>query len=384
MTGKGAEIARDKFAELLVKAVQQIMEKEGDKLVVDLDDIKVEKKAGGSIDDSELINGILVDKERVHTEMPKTVKKPRILLLDAALEVKETETDAQIRITSPDQLQAFLTQEEKMLKEMVSYVIKSNANVVFCQKGIDDVAQHFLAKAGIYAVRRVKKSDMDKMAKATGAKVVSELKSITPKDIGSAGLSEERKLAGEAMTFIRDCKNAKAVTILVRGGTEHVVDEIERAVQDALGDLKAIIDRSKALGGGGSPETEVALRLEEYANTLEGKEQLAVQAFAKAMEIIPRTLAENAGMDPIDIVTEMKVRHKSGETWAGVDVFNGKVSDMWKQNVIEPLKVKTQAVSSASEVAMMILRIDDVIASTKPREGPGGAGKPPGGEMPED
>ncbi len=320
------------------------------------------------------------DKERVHSEMSKSFKNAKILLLDAALEVKSTETDAQIRITSPDQLQAFLTQEEKMLKQMVGYVIKSGANALFCQKGIDDIGQYFLAKAGIYAVRRVKKSDMEKLARATGAKVVSELKSISEKDLGHAGMIEEKKLAGEAMTFVRDCKNAKAVTLLVRGGTEHVVDEIERAVQDALGDLRAVIEKSKIVAGGGAPEIEVAMKLNEYSNTLKGREQLAVQAFAKSMEIIPKTLAETAGMDPIDIIASLKSQHEKGVLWAGVNVLKGGVSDMWEQDVIEPLKVKTQAIKSASEAAEMILRIDDVIASSKksaPAGGPGG-GMPPG------
>lgn len=384
MTGKSAEVARERFGNLLTEAVQQVMEKQGDRMVIDLDDIKVEKKAGGSIDDSELIHGIVIDKERVHSEMPRSLKNAKILLLDAALEVKSTETDAQIRITSPDQLQAFLSQEEKMLKEMVSYVIKSGANALFCQKGIDDIGQHFLAKAGILAVRRVKKSDMEKLSRATGAKVVSDVKSISAKDLGSAGAIEEKKLAGEAMTFVRDCKNAKAVTILVRGGTEHVTDEIERAVQDALGDLKAVIEKSKVVAGGGAPEIEVAMKLNEYSNTLKGREQLAVQAFAKSMEVIPRTLAENAGLDPIDIIAGLKSQHEKNVVWAGVDVFKGGVSDMWDQHVIEPLKVKTQAITSASEVAIMILRIDDLIAAGKlsdkaPPMPPGGmGGMPPG------
>lgn len=377
MTGKSAEVARERFGDLLTAAVQQVMEKSGDKMVIDLDNIKVEKKAGGSIDDSELIHGIAIDKERVHSEMPKSLSNAKILLLDEALEVKSTETDAQIRITSPDQMQAFLTQEEKMVKEMVGHVIKSGANALFCQKGIDDMAQHFLAKAGIFAVRRVKKSDMEKLSRATGAKVVSDMKSISDKDLGLAGKIEERKLAGEAMTFVKECKNAKAVTILVRGGTEHVTDEIERAVEDALGDLKAVVENSKVVAGGGAPEMEVSMRLQDYANTLKGREQLAVLAFAKSLEVIPKTLAENAGMDPIDVLAGLKAQHEKGNVWAGVDVFKGGVSDMWEQDVIEPLKVKTQAIASASEVGIMILRIDDLIAAGK--LGDGGPPMPPGG-----
>lgn len=383
MTGKSAETAREQLAKILVSAVNQVEEIEDKKTIVDLDNIKIEKKTGGSIDDSELINGILIDKERVNSNMPKRINNPKILLLDSALEMKETETDAQIRITSPDQLKAFLDQEEVMLKDMVNKVITTGAKVLFCQKGIDDVAQHYLAKNGIFAARRVKKSDMEKLAKATGAKIVSELDEISADDFGTAGVVEEKKIGGESMTYVKECKNAKAVTILIRGGTDHVIDEIERAIVDALGDLSAVIEYKFVVAGGGAPEIEVSKGLMKYAETLTGREQLAVKGFAKAMESIPRTLAENAGIDPIDTLVDLKAKHEKKEKWAGVNVIKGTTGDMWKLGVIEPLKVKTQAISSASEVAIMILRIDDVIAAGRLNRGGEGHGMPPGmGGMP--
>jgi len=322
--------------------------------------------------------------------MPKKVRDAKILLLDAAVEVKDTEQDAQIRISSPDQLQAFLDNEEKVLMGMVDGIKKSGATVVFCQKGVDDMAQHFLSKARIYVARRVKKSDMEKLARATGAKIVTAIKDISKEDIGFAGMVNEVKFGDDEMTIVSECKNPKAVTILIRGGTEHVVDEIERAIDDALGDLKAVIENSKVVAGGGAPEMEVSKDLNEYSQTLAGREQLAVKAFAKSLEIIPRTLAENAGIEPIDIMVELKASHEKGMIWAGVDGIGGGVTDMWKKSVIEPLKVKTQAIMSATEVATMILRIDDVIAAGKLSENappmpPGGmggmGGMPPGGDM---
>jgi len=368
MTGKSAEMAREKLANLLVEAVMQVTEEKDGKKMIDLDNIKIEKRTGGGIDDTELIHGIVIDKERVHSDMPRVVKNAKILLIDTAIEVKETETDAQIRITSPDQLQAFLEQEERMLRDMVEKIKKSGANVVFCQKGIDDLAQHLLAKAGIYAVRRVKKSDMEKLAKATGARIVSDLDDVEKKDLGYAGLVEERKFGEDALTFVTECKNPKAVTILVRGGTEHVIDEIERAIEDALGDLASVIECGKIVPGGGAPEIEVAKHLTDFAEKLSGREQLAVKAFAKALEIIPRTLAENAGLDPIDMLVELKASHESGKKNYGLDVFEGKVVDMLERGVVEPLEVKTQAIKSASEAAIMILRIDDVIAASQKEE----------------
>ena len=361
MTGKGAEYAKEKLSDLAVKAVRLVAE---DDSSVDKDNIKIEKRSGGSVEDSELIKGIVIDKEKVHASMPRLVKNAKIALLDREIEIKKTEIDANIEITSPDQLQSFLDQEEKMLKNMVEQVANSGANVLICQKGIDDVAQHFLAKKGIYAVRRVSDSDMKKIAKATGGSVVSNLHDLNKDDLGFAGAVEERKIGDDEFTYIVECKNPKAVTILVRGGTEHVTNEIERAITDAVGDVAAALKDGKVVAGAGAPEVELAIQLRKYADSLSGREQLAVQAFADSMEIIPRTLIENAGLDPIDIMTDLKAAHSKKQKWAGVDVFTGKVMDSWKKGVIEPLKIKTQAVSSASEVAIMILRIDDVIASS--------------------
>ncbi|MCD6522527.1 MAG: TCP-1/cpn60 chaperonin family protein [Candidatus Diapherotrites archaeon] len=385
MTGKGAEKAREDLAKIVVKAVKQVAEEYNGEIVIDKDYIKLEKKQGGDLADTELINGIVIDKERVHSNMPKIVKRAKIALIDSALEVKETETDAEIRITSPDQLQAFLDQEEQMLKKMVDQIKASGANVVFCQKGIDDMAQHFLAKEGILAVRRVKKSDMEKLARATGANIVTSIKDLSSKDLGYAGVVEERKIAGEDMIFVENCKDPKAVTILVRGGTEHVVDEAERAVNDAIGVVASAIEDGKILPGGGACEIELALELNKYAKTVGGREQLAISAFASALEIIPRTLAESAGMDSIDTLVELRARHEKGDKNAGVDVFRGKISDMMKLHVIEPARIKEQAITSAGEAAEMILRIDDIIAASAKKETPsppgGGMGGMPGMEM---
>lgn len=364
MTGKGAEAAKEKLAKLAVMAVKQVMEKENNKISIKMDDIKIEKKVGGGTEDSELIYGILLDKERVHSGMPSLVRNAKIALIDSALEIKSSETDAKIQITDPTQMQAFVDQEEKILKDMADRVIKSGANVAFCQKGIDDIAQHYLAKAGIYAARRVKKSDMDKLARATGAKLVTNLKELSKEDLGTAGIVEEQTIGDEEMTYVKECKNAKAVTILVRGGTEHVVAEVERAMKDAVGDLIASLKSGKIVAGAGAPEIELARELRIYANSLSGREQLAVLAFADSVEVIPRTLAENAGLDPIDMLTELKAQHDKKLKWAGLDVLRGKVVDAWKAGVLEPLKIKTQAVKSASEVAELILRIDDVIAGS--------------------
>jgi thermosome len=365
MTGKGSIAVREKINKIIVDAVKEVAEKVGDKIVVDIDNIKLEKKTGGGVGDTELIKGITIDKERVHAEMPKTVEDAKILVLEAPIEVKEAESDTQIRINTPDQLKAFIEEEERQLKEMVDKIKSVGANVVFCQKGIDDVAQHFLAKAGIYACRRVKRSDIEKLAKATGAKIVSNIDDLTENDLGYAGIVEEKKISGEAMTFVRNCKNPKAVTILIRGGTEHVVDEVERAIQDAIGDVAAVLENNKIVAGGGAPEIEVAREIRKFATSLGGREQLAAQAFADALESIPRTLAENAGLDPIDMLVNLKAAHEDGRTWAGIDVSKGEVIDMFDENVLEPLKVKIQAIKSASEVAIMILRIDDVIAAGK-------------------
>jgi len=378
MTGKGAESSKEILADITVKAVKMVIDKDGNKLVMDKNNVKIEKKVGGSVADTELVEGIILDKERVHPSMPKIVKNAKIALLDVALEIKNTEIEAKIQITDPAQMQAFLNMEEKMLREMVEKVAKSGANVVLCQKGIDDLAQHFFAKKGIYAARRVKKSDMDALMRATGAKQVSNLDDLNASDLGSAGMVEEKKVGDEEMTFVKECKNPKAVTILVRGGTDHVVDEVKRAVEDAIGDVAAALTNGKIVGGAGAVEIELAKQLREYATSLSGREQLAVQAFADAIEVIPRTLAENSGLDPIDVMTELKAAHDKKQKWAGINVFTGKVIDAWKDGVIEPLKIKTQAISSATEVAVMILRIDDVIAAGK-MSGGGGRGMPPGG-----
>ncbi|MEM2889912.1 MAG: thermosome subunit beta [Candidatus Hadarchaeum sp.] len=366
MSSKGSEMRGEKLAEICVQAVKQIVEEEDGKIVADIDNIKVEKKSGGSSADSQLIKGIVIDKEVVHPGMPKRVEDAKIALLNCALEVKETETDAEIRITDPEQLKAFLEEEERMLREMVEQIKATGANVVFCQKGIDDVAQHYLAKAGILAARRIKESDMEKLARATGGKVVTNLKDLTANDLGYAKLVEERKVAGDEMIFVEGCRDPKAVSLLVRGGTEHVVDEVERAVHDGICVISAAIEDGKILPGGGAPEIEVARRLREYAETVGGREALAINAFADAIEIVPRTLAENAGLDPIDILVQLRAEHgKSGNKNVGLDVISGKVTDTLKLGIVEPLRVKTQAIKSASEAAEMILRIDDVIAAGK-------------------
>ncbi len=379
MTGKGAESSKEKLSQIAVDGVSSILEKDNGAIVIDRENIKLEKKVGASVEETELVKGIILDKERVHAGMPRNIKNAKIALVDSAIEIKNTEIDAKIQITDPAQMQAFIDQEEKMLKDKVQKIAAAGANVVICQKGIDDIAQHFLAKKGIYAVRRAKQSDMEALARATGGKVVTNLDDLSKDDLGQAGLVEEVKVGDEEMTYVKDCKNPKSVTILVRGGTEHVVDEVKRAMEDAVGDVAASLKNGKVVAGGGAPEVELAKQLRKYADGLSGREQLAVQAFANSVEIIPRTLAENAGIDPIDILTELKAAHDKGEKWAGIDVFNGKVVDSWKDGVIEPLKIKTQAVSSASEVAVMILRIDDVIAGSGSGKGPE---MPPGGMPP--
>jgi thermosome len=384
MTGKGAEASKEHLADLTVEAIKKVAEKTESGVSIDREDVKIEKKVGGSAEDSELIDGMVLDKEKVHSGMPRFIKNAKIALIDSALEIRNTETEAKITITSPTQMQAFIDQEEKMLRSMVDKIVNSGANVVFCQKGIDDIAQHFLAKRGIYATRRLKESDMQGLARATGAKVVTNLDELEQTDLGFAGLVESAKVGDEEMTYVRSCKNPKTVTLLVRGGTEHVIDEIKRAVEDAVGDIVASLKIGKVVAGAGAAEMEIARALERYADSLSGREQLAVLAFAKAVEVIPKTLAENAGIDPIDVLTELKAAHGKKMIWAGIDVFSGKVMDAWKRGVIEPLKIKTQALKSASEVANMILRIDDVIAggsseSKMPPMPPGGMG----GGMPE-
>jgi len=369
---------KEYLADLAVKAVLAVAEKEGEKYKVDVDDVKVEKKPGESVRDTKLIHGIVLDKEVVHSGMPKRVEKAKIALLDCSLEIEKTEFDAKINIESPEQMEAFLKQEESMLKEMVDKLAAIGANVVLCQKGIDDMAQHFLARKGIMAVRRIKKSDMEKLAKATGGRVVTNLDAITPADLGYAEVVEERKIGDDKMTFVEGCKHPKAVTILIRGGSERIVDEAERSLHDALCVVRDVVEEPKILAGGGAPELEVSRMLKKYAETLPGREQLAVKSFAEALEAVPTTLTENAGLDPIDILSELRARHEKGETWAGIEVHDGKVQDMLKAGVFEPLAVKKQILKSATEAASMILKIDDVIAAGKMKAPP----TPPGGQPP--
>jgi len=371
-------LAEDKeaMAELAVNAILQVAEKTPDGYKVDIDDVKVEKKPGESLTDTALIRGIVLDKEIVHPGMPKRVEDAKIALVDAPLEVEKTEFDAKINIENPEQMKAFLDEEEKMLKDMTDKISDSGANVLLCEKGIDDVAQHYLAKKGILAVRRVKQSDMEKLVKATGGKVVSNVNDLRAEDLGFAKLVEERKVADDKMTFVEGSKNPKAVTILVRGGSERLVDEAERAIHDALCVVRDVVLDPRVVGGGGAPEAEVARRLREHAQKLSGKEQLAVIAFGEALETLPTALAENAGMDPIDILVQLRVAHEKGQLWAGVDVNESKVADLKERGIIEPLGVKVQVIKSAAEAAGMILKIDDVIAAAKSSSG--GQGGPKG------
>ena len=374
LTGKNAEARKERLCDLIVKAVVSVTDPDGK---ADLAHINVEKKVGGSVDDSVLIEGMVIDKERAHPNMPRSVKDAQILLLNAALEFKKTEVNAKINISAPGQAQAFLDEEERMVHAMIDKVTRSGATVLFCQKGIDDVALHYLARAGILAVRRVKKSDCENLARATGATIVNSVDAITAKDLGTAGLVEEKKVSGDEMIYISKCKNPKAVSIILRGGTEHVVDELERAIHDALMVVSVVIEGKKIVAGGGAPETELSLRLREYAATVGGRVQLAIEAFAASMEIIPRALAENAGLDAINMLVDMRAEHEAGKKTFGVNAETGKPTDMLKAGVVEPLRVKTQAISSAAEAAVMILRIDDIVASSK-ASGPD-TGMPPGG-----
>jgi len=383
---------KEYLADLAASAILHVAEKVGNQFRADVDDIMVEKKPGESLTGTKLIQGIVVDKEVVHPGMPKRVEKAKIALLDIPLEIEKPEFDAKINIESPEQMEAFLQQEENMLKEMVEKIAATGANVVICQKGIDDMVQHFLARRKIFAVRRVKKSDIEKLTKATGGKIITNLDDVSKADLGYAKLVEERKISDDKMTFIEGCKNPRSVAILIRGGTERIVDEAERSIHDALCVARDIVEEPKILAGGGAPEVEMANVLREYAQTLPGKEQLAVMSYAEALEAVPETLAENAGLDPIDIVSELRARHNKGQTWAGVDVNEGKVNNMNKASVFEPLAVKKQIIKSATEAATMILKIDDVIASGKmkappmpprgaPGMGPGGMGPVGAGEF---
>jgi len=371
------------LANLALKAIKQIAEKVDGALKADINHIKVDKKQGGAIGDTQLINGLVLDKEVVHPGMPKIIEDAKIALLSCPLEVEKTEVTAKINITDPTKMRAFLDEETNILKGMVEKIKGTGANVVLCQKGIDDVAQHYLAKEGIIAIRRIKESDMEKLARATGAKVANTIDDLTSEDLGYAQSVEERKIGDDKMTFIEGCKSPKAVNVLIRGGTERIVAEAERAFHDALCVVRDAVEDGKMVAGGGAPELEISRQLREYADTLSGREQLAVRSYANAIEIIPRTLAENAGFDVLEVIGELRKRHDKGERWAGVHVLGEteKITDMLELNVLEPLRVKQQAMKSATEAAEVILRIDDVIASGKTK-GAGGPSKPPGGAPP--
>ncbi len=364
MTGKAIEGNKNQLAEMVVQAIKKIANKQDGKYEVDIDNIKVEKKAGASVENSEMINGLILDKERLHNRMPKEVKNAKIALLNSAVEIKETEMDAEIEITNPEQLQQFLDEEEETIKRMVKQIKDVGANVLFCQKGIDDLAQHYLAKEGIFAIRRVKKSDIKKLAKATGGNIVTNLKDLEEEDLGKAGIVHEKHVADTHMTFVEDAAKGKSVSLLLRGGTSHVVDELERAMHDALKVVAVSIEDEAILPGGGAIETELKNGLEDYADTVKGREQLAIRAYASALSIIPRTLAGNAGMDGIDVLMELTAAHeKDGKKTYGIEIISGEITDMVENHVIEPFRVKEQAIQAATEVANMILRIDDVIAS---------------------
>ena len=381
MASKGASSAKELLADIVVDGVTDVTETINGKTIVDLDNIQIQKKQGGGIANTEIIKGIILDKERVHEGMPKYVKNAKIALISVALEVKKTEVDARIQIQDPAQLQAFLDEEEGMLIKMVEKVKKSGANVLICQKGIDDIAQHFLAKEEIYTVRRAKKSDMEKLSKATGAKIVANLDDLSTSDLGNAGNVKEKKIGDDKMTFITDCKNPKAVSILIRGTTGHVVDELERGLHDALSVVKVALEDGKMTAGGGAAAISISMALRDYAPSVGGREQMAIEAFANAIEVVPKTLSQNAGLDPIDMLLEIRRAHKTGNKYAGINVFDGTVTDMMKNNVIEPLRVSLQEIQAASEAATMILRIDDVIAAKGGTPSPPGepGGMPPGG-----
>ena len=370
----------DQLSDLIVKAVLAVAQKEGDNFTVDIDDIKVEKKAGGSIPDSSIIQGIVLDKEVVHSGMPKKVTSAKIALINTALEISKTETDAKINISNPQQMKSFLDEENKMLKNMVDKVIGSGATVAFCQKGVDDMAQHYLAKAGLLVVRRVKESDLTKLAKATGGRIVTNLDDLFEKDLGTSDIVEERKIEEDRWVFVEGCKHPKSVTLLLRAGSQRVVDEVERSVHDAIMVVRDIMELPSIVAGGGAPETYAATKIRSWAKSLEGREQLAAEKFAEALEAIPLSLSENAGMDPIDTLTTLRSRQLRGHKSTGIDVMKGKVADMKSSDIIEPLLVKNQIISSAAEAACMILRIDDVIATAKSAGPPPGAegGMPPG------
>ena len=364
MGSKGVTVAKERFARLAVEAVKQVTEEVGGKLKADIDLIKVLKKHGKSLDETELVKGIVIDKEVAHAQMPKRVEKARVALLNAKLEIEKTEFDAKINIESPEQMKLFLGEEERMLKDMVDTVSRTGANVLFCEKGIDDVALHFLAKNGVLAVKNVSSSDMEKLARATGGKIIASVKDVTAEALGEARTVEEVKVGEDKLVYVRECKNPKAVTIVIRGGAEHVVDEAERSLHDALCVVRNAVEDGKIVPGGGAPEVEISKQLREYAVEVGAREQLAIEAFADAVEVVPMTLAENAGLDPIDIMVSLRSEHESNHSpHTGIDVFTGKTRNMLNLNIVEPLRVKQQALKSATEAASMILKIDDVIAA---------------------
>jgi len=379
MSSKIVVESKEKLADICIGAIEAIAEKdENGNWVADIEKVQIQKKEGDMIDDTSLIKGIILDKEVVSPGMPKSVKDAKILLMQSALEIEKTEFDAKLQITSPEQIQQFLDEEEKMLRNMTDKIIKSGANVVICQKGIDDMAQHFLTRAGIMAVRRVKKSDLEKLSKATGGVIFTNLDDVAPEKLGYAGVVEERKIMNDSWIFIEECKDPKSVVILIRGGTELIVDEVERALHDALCVVRDVVEDQKIVGGGGAPELETAIQLRKFASTLGGREQLAVEVFADSLDIIPKTLAENAGLDQIDALMKLRAAHQKGKVFAGYDLETGDVvENMLEIGVVEPTVVKIQAIKSSTEAASMILRIDDVIAGVKSPMPPGGM--PPGG-----
>ena len=381
MSGKAVGAAKEHFAEIAIDAVKQIAEQRGDKMIADIDNIQLVKKTGKSLLETELVRGIIIDKEIVHPGMPKKKENAKIALLDSALEIEKTEMSAEIRIRDPSQMKAFLDQETSMLSKMASKIKASGADVVFCQKGVDDMVQHFLAKEGIMAARRVKESDMEKLARATGGRIVSDLEDLKAKDLGAAGMVEERKIGEDKMIFVEKCKDPHSVAILIRAGLERMVDEAERAMTDALSVVSDVVENNKIVAGGGAVEIEIGKDLRRYATKIGGREQLAIEAFADAVEVIPKTLAENGGLEAIDVLVDLRSAHeKEGGKNMGLNVFTGKVRDSIESGVVEPVVVKEQAIKSAAESASMILRIDDVITSKAPKGGPGGPGGMPGGE----
>lgn len=369
--------ATEHFAKIAVDAVNKVVEKRGDAFVADIDNIQLVKKEGKSLLDTELVNGVIIDKEVVHPGMPKRIEKARIALLDTALEIEKTEFSAEIKINNPQQMQSFLDEETKLMKDMVDKIAEAGANVVLCQKGIDEIAQSFMSKEGILAARRIKKSDIEKLSRATGARIVTNLEDMRASDLGAAGLVEERKIGDDKMIFVEDAKDPKSVSILIRAGLERMVDEAERSLKDALSVVIDVVKKNKIVAGGGAVETELAKRIRDYATKIGGREQLAVEAFADSMEAIPKTLSDNAGLDQIDILVGLRAAHETKGLWSGINVYTGEISDMMKEGVLEPVKVKEHAIGSAVEVASMILRIDDVIAAAKPPPTPKGQGPPP-------